>query len=150
MSETLERYIETIHELEEKGRKVRTKDIARDLKVKEPSVTEMLRKLKEKDLVEYEPYQGASLTQKGKDLAKKLMKKHATFAEFLKMIGVDGEIAEEDACRIEHVVNPETVGKLRKFLKFVEKAPEEPIWLEHYRDFIKTGKHPECDRKNED
>lgn len=150
MSETLERYIETIHELEEKRKKVRTKDIAGELNVKEPSVTEMLRKLRERDLVEYEPYYGASLTRKGKNLARKLMKKHATFAEFLKMIGVDEETAEEDACKIEHVVNRETVGRLRKFLNFLEEAPEESSWLEHYRHFIETGKHPESDRRDED
>lgn len=150
MSETLERYIEAIYGLEGGERKVRTKDIAKELNVREPSVTEMLNKLKGEGLVEYEPYHGTSLTQKGRDLAQKLMKKHSTFAEFLKMIGVDGEIAEEDACRIEHVVNHETVNRLRKFLNFVEKGPEELTWLERYKDFIKTGKHPECDRKNED
>lgn len=146
MRETFEKYIETVRDLEdEKG--ARTKDIARKLGVREASVTEMLQKLKKEGLVKYEPYYGATLAPKGRCLARELTIKHGTLAEFLKMIGVDERTAEEDACRIEHIVTQKTVERLRKFLRFVEEAPEEPTWLEHYKHFIKTGKHPECERR---
>lgn len=144
VSETIEKYVETVRDLEDSGKRARTKAIARKLKVKEPSVTEMLRKLKENGLVEYKPYRGATLTEEGKRLAKELTKKHSTLAEFLKILGVDKKTAELDACRIEHVVTPTTIGKLRKFLKFIQESPKEPTWLKHYRHFIKTGKYPKC------
>lgn len=133
--------------MEENGKKVRTKDIARELGVKDPSVTEMMQKLKEKDLVEYEPYKGVSLTGKGKKLAEELARKESTLAEFLKTLGIEEKTAEADACKIEHVIDSKTIEKLDKFLKFVEEAPEEPTWLKHYRHFIRTGKHPECERR---
>ncbi|KXB06767.1 hypothetical protein AKJ51_02945 [candidate division MSBL1 archaeon SCGC-AAA382A20] len=145
MSETIERYVETIFELEGKEGRARTRDIADELEIKEPSVTEMLQKLQEKNIVEYEPYHGVSLTQKGEQIALKLERKHTTLSKFLRMLGVNGETAEEDACKIEHIVNPKTLERLEKFLKFVEESPEEPIWLKHYKRFVDTGEHPECE-----
>jgi len=145
--ETFERYIETVHKLEEEGGRARTKDIAEVLEVKEASVTEMLWKLKRKGLVEYEPYRGAFLTDKGRTIAKRLMRRHRTLAEFLKLIGVDEKTADEDACKIEHVVDSKTVKKLRKFVEFAKGGPGKPKWLEHYRHFLKTGKHPRCERR---
>jgi len=146
-SETLERYVEAVRDLQERGRRARTKGIARKLKVKEASVTEMLRRLKKRGLVEYEPYRGAALTRRGRQLADELTKKHNTLAEFLKVLGVNEKTAEADACKIEHIVDPKTMEKLKKFLRFVEEAPEKPQWLEHYKYFVKTGKHPKCERR---
>jgi DtxR family Mn-dependent transcriptional regulator len=148
-SETLERYVEAVRDLQGWRRRARTKDIARKLKVKEASVTEMLRRLKKRGLVEYEPYRGAALTRKGNRLAGELTRKHNTLAEFLKVLGVNEKTAEADACRIEHIVDQKTMEKLRKFLRFIEEAPEKPQWLDHYRYFVKTGKHPECERRGE-
>lgn len=148
-SETLETYIETVDELQKKEKRARTKKIAKKLKVKEPSVTEMLHKLKKKGFVSYEPYQGATLTRRGEKIANELRERHFTLAEFLEMLGVDEKTADEDACKIEHIVNPKTMKKLRKFLKFVKEAPEKPQWLEHYKHFVETGEHQECERRED-
>lgn len=150
MSETFERYVEAVRDLEEEEKRARTKDIAEMLKVREASVTEMLRKLKDEGLVEYEPYRGAKLTGEGRHLAEELTNKHSTLADFLRLIGVDGKTAEADACKIEHIVNSKTMEKLRKFLDFGKEAPEKPKWLEHYKQFVKTGKHPECEHQKKD
>ncbi|WP_457550098.1 metal-dependent transcriptional regulator, partial [Archaeoglobus sp.] len=65
---------------------------------------------------------------------------------FLVMLGVPKDIAEEDACTIEHVLHPETVKQLKNFVKFVEECPVlDPKWLKHFKEFCKTGVHP-CDR----
>lgn len=144
-NETLENYIETIDKLQRKMGKAGTKKIAQELGVKEPSVTEMLQKLKERGFVEHEPYQGAELTEKGKRLAGELREKHVTLAELLKMLGVDEKVAESDACKIKHVVGQETIDSLKKFLRFVEDSPKDPKWLKHYRQYIKTDEHPECE-----
>ncbi|NIQ05646.1 MAG: metal-dependent transcriptional regulator [Candidatus Korarchaeota archaeon] len=124
-TQTVERYVETIYELEEQTGKARTKEIAVMLDVKEPSVTEMLKKLKKKGYLKYRRYYGANLTKKGKELAKRLNQRHVTFAKFLKMIGVDAKTAEDDACKIEHVVTTKTMEKLTTFLKYLEEHPEE-------------------------
>ncbi|NIQ04798.1 MAG: metal-dependent transcriptional regulator [Candidatus Korarchaeota archaeon] len=71
-SEALEMYIKTVYDLEKNGERARTKEIARKLGVKEPSVTEMLQKLKRKSFVKYKRYHGATLTSKGRRLAKDL------------------------------------------------------------------------------
>lgn len=149
MSETFERYVEAVRDLEKEEKRARTKDIARMLKVREASVTEMLRKLKDEGLVEYKPYRGATLTSEGRHLAVELTRKHSTLADFLKVIGVDENTAEADACKIEHIANSKTMEKLRKFLKFVKEAPEKPKWLEHYKQFVKTDKHPKCKHQKE-
>lgn len=149
-SESLEMYIKAVYELDQQDGRARTKAIARRLGVKEPSVTEMLQRLKKKGFVEYEPYYGATLTSKGKRLAEDLIKKHSTLAKFLKVIGADEETAEEAACKIEHVVTSKTMEKVRKFLKFLNESPKNPpIWIEHYHHFLKTGKHPECEHEDD-
>lgn len=149
-SERLEMYIKAIYTLEKQKDRARTKAIAKELGVKEPSVTEMLQRLEKKDFVEYKPYHGATLTHKGRCLAEDLIKKHLILANFLKIIGVEGETAEEEACKIEHVVSSKTMKKLRKFLNFFESSPKQPPeWIRHYRHFLKTGEHLECEQKEE-
>lgn len=61
-----EEYLETILYLTKGGRPAKTKDIAEAMNIKPPSVSEMLMKLKEEGYVEYKPYLGVSLTEKGK------------------------------------------------------------------------------------
>jgi DtxR family Mn-dependent transcriptional regulator len=68
----------------------------------------------------------------------------------LKILGVEGRIAEEDACKIEHDVNPKTMRRLVKFVEFVQKSPQEPRWLERFGEYAGTGKHPERGRKKGD
>ncbi len=65
------------------------------------------------------------------------------------MIGVGEENAEEDACEIEHKINPETVAKLAKFVKFVQSAPQTPPFLKHFKQYNRSGKRPnQCRSKN--
>jgi DtxR family Mn-dependent transcriptional regulator len=125
--------------LEGKEDCARTNDIASMLKVQPASVTEMLKKLREKGLVAYRPYRGARLTHAGRSMASALTKKHETLARFLEILGVYKEIADIDACKIEHYVAPETVECLKKFVEFVQDAPREPLWLKQFRHFSRTG-----------
>lgn len=139
-----EGYIETIHELIKEHGYAAVTDIATALNVKPPSVTRMIQKLDTTNFVKYTPYRTVVLTHKGKSLAKTLEKRHNILKEFLKMIGVDENIAEEDACRIEHIAHKMTMKKLTEFVEFVQKAPRSPRWLQHFKHFKKTGKYPEC------
>jgi DtxR family Mn-dependent transcriptional regulator len=144
---TIEEYIEVIYTLEMRSGRAHTTDIALTLKIKPPSVTEMLQKLHDMDLVIYEPYRGAKLTPPGMKMAQELMQSHKTLAEFFEIIGIDKETAEVDACQIEHHVAAKTMEQLSKFMEFIQKAPCEPIWLKHFEYFDKTGKRKKCNLK---
>lgn len=148
VSSSVEDYLEAIYILSEEKDQVGTSDIASFLNVKLPSVTEMMEKLGEKDLVNYQKYGKISLTSEGKEKAKEVSQKHSDLVDFLELLGVDEESAQIDACKIEHVIGKDTMEKLRKFLDFVEGSPKDPKWLKHYQEFDETGKHPACeDRK---
>lgn len=140
---TKEEYIETIDVLEKKDERAQTGQIAEKMDVKPPSVTEMLQKLQDEGLVDYEPYLGASLTPAGKRLAEELMVRHKVIADFLDIIGVERKLAEQDACQIEHHVSKLTAERLRKFVEFVHTAPRDPGWIESFKTFCETGKR-EC------
>lgn len=144
ISKTFEEYLEVIYELIQEKGYARTIDISSRLNVKPPSVTEMIQKLDENGFLVYEKYRGLKMTSKGEALAKSVCKRHKTLATFLKIIGVDEKIAEEDACKIEHNINPITMDRLTKFVDFVQNAPHDPKWLEHFEHFTKTGKHIGC------
>lgn len=137
-SETVETYVETIHELEKDNDKAKNKDIAFKLNVKQPSVTEMLQKLDQQGLVDYEPYQGVNLTETGKKLAHQLSERHSILAKFLKTIGVDEEVAEDDACEIEHIMHDETIKQFKTFVSFLEEETNKTEWIKRYQSFRST------------
>ena len=143
---TTEEYIEVIYDLQKKHNCVHTCEIAAVIGVAPPTVTEMMQKLNNKNLVNYVPYHGVTLTALGEKIAKALMLKHKTLAEFLKIIGIDREDADIDACQIEHHVSSRTMKRLNKFVEFVRDAPSDPRWLEHFEHFCKTGERLRCEK----
>lgn len=150
LSESEESYVETIYSLIKEHGYARVADIADALNVKPPSVTNMLQKLDEQKFVNYTRYRGVVLTRKGKLLAKTLERRHRALKKFLVIIGVSEESAEKEACEIEHIINRETIEKLAKFVEFVKSAPQTPPFLEHFKQFEKTGKRPKhCKLKKE-
>ncbi len=117
LTSNMEDYLKAIMTLQEEQKVARVRDIARQLKVKMPSVTGAVRNLAEKGLVNYERYSFVTLTEKGRKIAGEIISRHQILYEFLtRVLLVDMEIAELDACRIEHVVSPQTMAKLKIFL----------------------------------
>ncbi len=148
LSETEEDYLRAIYDLTEEKGYATVSDIALKLHVRPPSVTDMVKKLSRDDYVVYTAYKPIILTEKGKKAAEDMSHKHIVLRDFLKIIGIDEEIAEEDACGIEHHLHKDTINRLTKFVEFVEKAPRHPRWLEHFEDYIETGELPEeCPEK---
>lgn len=141
---TTEEYIEIIYVLQKRDGYAKTGYISLELGVRPSSVTEMLQKLQEGGYIKYERYKGAVLTDFGNKMARELMKKHKIIADFLEIIGIKRELAEADACQIEHHVTEKTLERLGKFVEFINNAPKEPKWIEHFHQFIKTGKRKEC------
>jgi len=145
-SETVENYLETIYLISKRKGYARVSDISTALKVKAPTVTEMVQKLADRGLVMYERYKrDIRLTSKGEEKAKRVIERHRILKEFLQVLGVSEKVAEEDACRIEHHIHPETLERLSKFIEFVQKAPKSPKWLDHFRYFCEKGEHPPCE-----
>jgi len=120
----IEDYLEVISELIDLKGYANTIDISRYLNVSAPSVTKMLQRLGENGYLEYEKYRGIHLTSKGTSMADNVRQKHGTLLEFFKMLGINHEIANQDAEGIEHHLNPQTIKQLRKFVTFLKSNPK--------------------------
>jgi len=98
-------YLETIYVLTEGGSLARTRDIAAEWKVSQPSATEMVQKLAAQGYLHYEPYKGASLTPEGMELGRAVIRKHRLLERFLvEIVKVPAAQAEDPACEMEHVI----------------------------------------------
>jgi DtxR family transcriptional regulator, manganese transport regulator len=129
---TIEEYIETICVLEQRHGRAQTGMIASRMGVKPPSITEMLQKLEREGLIHYESYTGATLTSSGKKMALDLMQKHRIIAEFLEMIGINKELAQRDACQIEHYVSKETIRHIEEVIRSIKDDPAMATWFEEF------------------
>ena len=145
-TERIEDYLEAIQLIINKKGYARGKDVAQLLDISPSSVTEMFQKLSKNGYINYEKYSGVTLTEKGKTIAIKTQRTHDTIERFLLILGLDKKIAKEDACRIEHVLNPETIERLTKFVEFVQHLEETPIWLNRFKHYYETGEYIRCIR----
>ena len=117
LTSSMENYLKTIFLLQKEHGHAHVRDIAKTIRIKMPSVTEALRKLKKSNLVNYVRYNSITLTQRGKSVAQKVMRRHQILYKFLHgILNVESGIAEEDACKIEHIINRQTFIKLKKFV----------------------------------
>ena len=121
ITDAMEDYLEVIYELIQKKGYATTVDIANCLNVSSPGVTKMVKRLDQMGYLVYEKYRGLRLTSEGISVAKNIHKSHDLLVEFLKMIGIDEEIANIDAEGIEHHLHPQTIEKLEKFINRIKK-----------------------------
>ena len=119
-----EDYLEVIAELVELKGYATTLDISRYMSVSPPSVTKMLQKLDEKKYIEYEIYHGINLTGNGKQVADSIRRKHSILLEFLEILNIRKEIANQDTEGLEHHLNPKTIRQLRKYITFLKSNPK--------------------------
>jgi DtxR family Mn-dependent transcriptional regulator len=121
---SMEDYLEAIANIGEGRKAVRVKQISEMLGVKMPSVTSALKKLSEQELVEHERYGHIKLTPEGDKVARDVIYRHEALTRFFaQALGINQEIAEEDACKIEHVISPLSMERLSKFVEFIEACP---------------------------
>ncbi len=119
---SLEDYLEAVFVLHEQHKSVRMTDIADFLDVSKPSVNRAIGTLKDAGYLNHETYGEITLTSSGKSKAKAVLKRHTLLKNFLtSTLGVDSEVAEKDACRMEHVMSNESISKLSDFLKSLNK-----------------------------
>ena len=113
LMESGEMYLETILILKNKYGYVRSIDIAHEMNFSKPSVSRAISILKEDGYVTNDPHGMILLTEKGMKIAEKIYERHMTLTKYFVWLGVNEETAENDACRIEHIISEETFEKIK-------------------------------------
>jgi Mn-dependent DtxR family transcriptional regulator len=128
LSPNMEMYLKTILRLGQNTSSVRVKAIAESLGVTMPSVSEALRTLGGKGLVEHTSYGEVGLSEEGRRFAEDVNARFVLLKKFLaEMLHVDEEIADREACEIEHVIDEVTLTRLAAFVE----------WMTYHREDIK-------------
>ena len=116
----LEDYLEAVCQLVDRKGAARVRDVAEVLSVHKSTVTAALRRLGEKGLVNYAPYELTTLTPRGEALARDVRRRHRVIARFLtEVLCVEPELAEANACRLEHAIDSEVLDRLLAFVEGV-------------------------------
>ncbi len=144
-----EDYLEAMYILQKERGVVRVRDLARMLRVKPSSVVEQLEKLSRYGFVLYKRREYIRLTDKGKRIAKEILKKHKALRRFLRdILMVPEEIADKDACYMEHGLHKITLNRIVMFLEFVDKhfkLKGKMVFLERLKYYYEHGELPdEC------
>ena len=109
-----EDFVEALLMLEEQGLPLETTKVARLLNVSKPAVHQMGHELIDKGLITRKDYGDMTLTDAGRELARKVFNRHKILKQFLIELGVSEDVAEDDCCKIEHVISEETFEVIRK------------------------------------
>ena len=116
-SESVEMYLETIYVLQNRKVYVRSVDIAEKLGVSKPSVSIAIKKLKENGYIADSETGHVILSEKGKELAERTYEKHQVLKDMFIAIGAEPRLAEETACRMEHVASMELIEIIKQSLE---------------------------------
>lgn len=115
---SMENYLEAIYELSNGNSGVRVSDISERLGVTKPSVNNAIATLAEKGLVTTEKYKKIYLTPTGLERAKLTSQKHRIIQKFFtEVLKIDANIADQDACSIEHVISPNSVQAMQEYMQ---------------------------------
>lgn len=124
MNVSREDYLKAIYELGGDKHKIGTKNIATALKVSQPSVSEMIKKLVREGYADYELYKGVVLTPKGLEKAKKIKRRHLLWEVFLvDKLGYSWEDVHAEAEILEHVTSKELERRLDEYLGYPDACP---------------------------
>ena len=120
-TESLEMYLENILVLQNTKGRVRSIDVAHIMGYSKPSVSRAVKLLVKDGCIGIDEDGFIILTEKGKEIAVKILDRHKIITDFFVLIGVDAETATEDACRIEHVISDQTFRKLKALTNTLKK-----------------------------
>jgi DtxR family transcriptional regulator, Mn-dependent transcriptional regulator len=128
-SSSEENYIKSIFHLQQQDGTVTTNELAKELKTKPASVTDMMKKLKVKKMVHYESYQGFRLSSEGIKVALGIIRRHRLWEYFLaEKLKFTWDEVHEVAEELEHITNKKLIEKLDEFLGFPKMDPHgDPI-----------------------
>lgn len=120
--ESAENYLEAILVIERKKGSVRSIDVARHLDFSKPSVSRAMTLLKGNGYITVDGDGLLHLTDSGREIAERIYERHELFTKWLIMLGVDPDIAAEDACKLEHDISVVTFQKIKEHL--LEEHPD--------------------------
>lgn len=113
---TMEDYLEAVFRLSRTQRVVRMRDIANLLCVTASAATCTVRTLTKRGLLSHERYEDVTLTERGQEIAEEVLRRHEELSAFLeRVLLLDPEMAEEEACRLEHAISELTLERLQRF-----------------------------------
>lgn len=113
LQESGEMYLETILILSKEKAVVRSVDVSEKMNFSKPSVSRAMKLLRENKYINIDKDGYITLTRSGREIAEKIYERHVVLTRVLTDLGVDEEIAAEDACRIEHVISDETFNVIK-------------------------------------
>lgn len=129
----LEDYLETIYELVRDQKVARVKDIARARKVRAASVTPAMRRLSDLGLIRYVQREYIDLTPEGEVEARRIYARHQALTRlFTEVLGMPAELAQADACAMEHSLSAEGLDHLVRFFEFLRVCPGSRGFLETF------------------
>ncbi len=122
ISSSLEDYLEALLSLEDEKKHIKMSEVALTVGVSKAGVHKAIQVLKERKLVEQEKYKPLMLTDKGRALAINVRNRHNIIKKFLiHFLEIDVNVAETEACKMEHGISQDTVNKLQLFMENLEK-----------------------------
>jgi DtxR family transcriptional regulator, Mn-dependent transcriptional regulator len=149
MSASTEEYLEALYTLSQKSQSVSTSAVAKRLNIAPASATEMLKKLALSGYVDYQPYQGVTLTPKGFEIAEKMTRKHRLLERFLHdILKIGKDKVHKEACAMEHALSEETERALCQTLKAPDKCPDDEQLIPPCN--LKFSTCDECQKSEED
>ena len=120
-NESIQDYLETILKLSKTNTNVRSIDIAQEMNYSKPSISIAMKKIKEKGYILIDDKGYITLTKQGYDLATSVYEKHELLVNLLIDLGVEKDIAYQDACRIEHDLSETSFEAIKKYYNSIKK-----------------------------
>ena len=114
--ESGEDYLEAILMIKKRSGNVRSIDVARELSFSKPSVSVAMKNLKTSNYITVDENGFINLTEAGQEIANKIYERHTFLTNWLTSLGVDPEVAAEDACKMEHAISSESFSAIKKFV----------------------------------
>ena len=114
--ESGEDYLEAILMIKERNGNVRSIDVAHELSFSKPSVSVAMKNLKTSNYITVDENGFINLTEAGQEIAEKIYERHTFLTNWLTSLGVDPEVAAEDACKMEHAISSESFSAINKFV----------------------------------
>ncbi|MCH5208228.1 MAG: metal-dependent transcriptional regulator [Oscillospiraceae bacterium] len=115
--ESKENYLETILILRNRLGNVRSVDIAAEMEFTKPSVSVAMKNLRNEGCIEVDKNGYITLTEQGLEIAESVYERHLLFTKWLTSLGIPKELAEEDACRMEHCLSAESFSAIKAYIE---------------------------------
>jgi DtxR family Mn-dependent transcriptional regulator len=132
LSASLEDYLEAIYQVMAERGEVRAKDVADRLGVAASSVTNALRGLVKRQLIQHEPYDRITFTEEGERIASDVVRRHEVLTSFFtEVLSVDEKTAADCACKMEHIVGDVILERLIAYIEYSRQAENgNATWVE--------------------